>query len=349
MTETIKLKVTNTLEELKSFPLKQNIFLETSVDLDLHSLKNTIALIREPKEYGLINMGDLYNFNLGYIKETFDLVPLDITLNSLETPTTYRIAPREVLKPNSTYLLYVDKNLSDSSIEVVKSLSKGPSSLKIIKTDNKIFTRSNLNLKVMSSPSLTTTMNLIKFQLFEGEEPLRYYTINAKSKDNFIVLDGVTLEVPDTAFGLNEEFKLIVNSPTVLLEEDLILEIKTALSSSIKPIDNIKPAGVVSNEDVLKYYESLKTPTVSTAIDFTDKTWQTSEIRLEYLDSDTFMLTLDKLSAEDLDLDNIKIKEFPAFNKSDLKDLNLYNKDDSYSLTHEVLDDKNVLFTVVRL
>ena len=350
MSNTITIKIANSPSEIASFPLKQSIFLTSSVELEDSLLKDNIAIIREPKEYGLLNMSDLYNHNIGYVKEEFSSI--DFTIESYEESGVFKLklTPLETLKPNSIYVLYIDKQISKEFVEISKTVSKGPSSLilKSIKNASAIGDK-NYTIKVMSSPKLTATLNIIKFQIFENDTPGRYFTINAKSDDNLIIHEGFELLVADSAFGLGEEFKLVVSNPGVSLEESLVKEFKTTMSSKITPLENEKESSALSNEDILKYYESLDSQSIEiseNSIDFSDNTWSTKEYEIEHLDENTFLLKLDKLNADNLDLDNITYREFPSYNKYDLKLLNLYDAEDKYELVPEILDQKTIIFTV---
>lgn len=349
MTETITIKIANSPSEIASFPIKQSIILDCSTELEDSLLKDNIALIREPKEYGLLNTSDLYNYNIGYVKEEFSSVDLEV--KSYKEGEVYKIklTPREILKPNSLYILYIDKQISKEFIELTKTISKGPSSL-ILKNSKEAFsTREKVyTFKVMSSPKLTETLNIIKFQVFEGEEPGRYFTINAKSSDNLIIFEGFEILVADSAFGLGEEFTLTLNQMTgASLTESLVKEIKTAISSKITPIENSLESSAISNEDILKYYQDLdKQTSISTGINFAEASWQSKEYEIEHLDESTFLLKLNSLNADNLDLENISYREFPSYNKYDLKLLNLYNAEDKYKLVYEILDQKIILFTV---
>lgn len=352
MSETITIKIANSPSEIASFPIKQSIILDCSTELEDSLLKDNIALIREPKEYGLLNMSDLYNYNIGYVKEEFSSVDLDV--KSYKEGDVYKIklTPLEVLKPNSLYILYIDKQISKEFVELTKTVSKGPSSL-ILKNSKEAFSMGEkvYTFKVMSSPKLTATLNIIKFQVFEGEEPGRYFTINAKSSDNLIIFEGFEILVSDSAFGLGEEFTLTLSQTGVSLTESLVKEIKTTISSKITPIENSLESSAISNEDILKYYQDLDKQTATSTtegINFTEATWQSKEYEIEHLDESTFLLKLNKLDADNLDLENISYREFPSYNKYDLKLLNLYNAEDKYELVHEVLDQKTILFTVTK-
>lgn len=348
----IDIKVLNTPLELNSFPLKQSIHLESSVDLEDSLLEKNIVLIRNIAEYGLLNSGDLYNYNIGYVKESFSTIALNILVAKEGDKYRLKCTPKEVLSPNSSYVLYLDKNLSQEYVSLVKTVSKGPSFLTLEALLEDLEYTKTYVFKVMSSPKITSTMNLIKFQVFENEVPGRYFTINAKSSENLIEHEGLKIRVPDTAFGLDEVFEVITNSESIKLKESLIVEIKTALSEKITVVENIKASESISNADILKYYAELdkanNTLTSTGTINFSDKKWQNSEYSIEHLDEDKFLLTLNNLDVDNLDLDAITYREFPCYNKYDIKALNLYSDKDIYKLTYEILDDKSVLFTAVR-
>ena len=91
MSKTISIKIANSPSEIASFPLKQSIFLICSEELEDSLLKNNIAIIREPKEYGLLNMSELYNYNIGYVKEEFSSV--DFTIESYQEDGFFLVYP----------------------------------------------------------------------------------------------------------------------------------------------------------------------------------------------------------------------------------------------------------------
>ena len=62
-------------------------------------------------------------------------------------------------------------------------------------------------------------------------------------------------------------------------------------------------------------------------------------------DSD-FILKLNNLTADDLDLENLNIREFAAFNRYDLTSINKYDKNKKFNLSYEIIDDKNILFSL---
>lgn len=351
MSKNITIKIANSPSEIASFPLKQSIFLTCSVELEDSLLKDNIAIIREPREYGLLNMSDLYNHNIGYVKEEFSSVEFTIESYNEDGIFKLKLTPKESLKPNSDYVLYIDKQISEEFVDIKKTVSKGPSTLTLqsIKNLTVDIGTKNYTLKVMSSPKLTSTLNIIKFQIFENGNPGRYFTINAKSDDNLIIFEGIEILVADSAFGLGEEFEIVTNTPGISLEESLIKEFKTTMSSKITPLENVEESSALSNEDILKYYEGLDSQTISvdeSYIDFNDNDWASKEYEIEHLDENTFLLKLNKLNADNLDLDNISYREFPSYNKYDLKLLNLYDAEDKYELVPEVLDQKTIIFTV---
>ena len=346
-----KIRIVNFEEELRSFPLEQEIILESSVLLEDSLLKNKITLLREVPEYGLLNTADLYNYNIGYVKESFTTIPL--LLRSYEKDSKFYVEckPERPLHPNSVYALFIDKDLSSEFISVDKLVSKGPSNLEILSLDN-VLTITPLNpedsitLEVISEPFISPTSNIVKFILKINDVTNKTFTINAKSDKNILSFLGLNVKVLDTAFGLGEKFQIKVQPSVAPLEHNYILTIKTALTADIKPIDNLVPSQKVTNEDILNFYTQTEvtTQTDSDTINFKDSSWMLKELRIEYLGYNKFILHLDKLEASDFKLDLIEFREFPAYNKYDLELLNLYSEEQSYNIITEILDNKTILF-----
>lgn len=345
------IKVLNPEEELQSFPLQQSIFLESSDLLEDSLLYSNIALIREVQEYGLLNTADLYNFNIGYVKENFSLVPLNILLyEDSAGKHLVKITPKETLAPSSKYALFLDKDLSFEHISINKTVSFGPSSLILkdseqnsLDLDSKTYT-----LKVISEPYLTSTANIVKFKLYINGQGDKVFTIDAKSSKNTITFSNITLEVKDTAYGLGEEFEIIDSGLAKPLDQNFIVSIKTVLSSKIKPLENVNPSQKISNEDILEFYNTQKVKekesSESRIINFKDSNWLEKEIKIEYAGYNKFLLHLDNLDASELNLDDMISRESPAYNKYDLEALGLYSEEDKYNITFEILDEKTILF-----
>lgn len=344
------LKVLNTEAELKSFPVNQSIILKSSVLIEDSNIKNNIALIRLQKDVNTFNTSDIYNQNIGYIKENFILVPLNIIIKQVADGYEIVCDPIEPLSPGSRYFLFIDKDLSEEYVEIKKTVSKGPSEL-ILKNYilESLSANTKIKFKVISSPTITATSNIVKLQSSINDQPGQTFLINAKSTNNIFTLNGLTIEVKDTAFALGEEFEVVLQEGKYRLGENLSIIIDTATSTTIKPIDNIAPSHAVTNQDILNYYKSLedKKSSNTASIDFAKDDWQKSEITIEYLDDNQFLLTLNSLTTDMLDIDKISFKEFPAYNRSDLKMLKLYDKSTSFKMEHEILDDKTIMFTFV--
>lgn len=344
----LNLKVLNKPEELLFFPLTGSVILESSIQVEDSLISDNIVLLRETTDFGLLNYSDLYNHNIGYIKEKYDTVPIDIKLFEDNNKFYINITPKNPLNTASKYLLYIDKDLSSEFIVLQKTISKGPSQLLLVSSENNTL---NLNqnshkLKVISSPMITATSNIVKFQHYVNDIAKTVYTIDAKTTKNKIVFENVTLEVLDKPFAVGEEFTIVSESPKISLPDSYAIKIVTVTSKNIKPVENVNISHQVTNEDVLNFYNQTATVT-NNSINFNDKNWQASEINIEYVDQDAFILHLNLLTADQLDLDKISLRDFPAFNKYDLSQIKLYNPLKKYTLTHDILDDKTILFRFI--
>lgn len=345
---TLNIKVINPIEELKSFPLNQHIYLSLSEEVETSLIENNIVLIRVQKDVAALQASDLYNTNIGHIKETYSTVPLRITQEIKDSSIRLICDPVAPLSPASDYLLFLDKNISKEFIEIKKVVSKGPSSLTLqnIFLDVDEVVENTYSLKVISSPSITSTANIIKFQLYVNGNIDKVFTINAKSPKNKIQFNGVRIEVPDVAFALEEEFNINVKSRRQSLPENFILTLRTSNSTEVKELLNIQPSHAIDYQDVINYYESLEHHPESDVggIDFNKACWEKEEFSIQYLDDNSFILKLNTLTADQLDLDKIEFRQLPAYNRGDLKTINKYFPHIKYKLEYEVLDDKSVLF-----
>lgn len=338
----IKLSLLNSEDEVRSFPLTQTILLKSTEELELSGITENISLLREPTEQGLLNTSELYNYNIGYIKETFDLQ--DVTVSQVQDEGFYKllIKPTTILKPSSSYILFIDKNLSSEKVSIVKTVSKGPSYLELEE-----YSRLNgdYTIKVVSSSSITSTFNITKFQVTTPTETLRATNVNAKSSTNFLEFEGIKVRVPDKPFGEGEEFQITFKEGSSNLPDNLVVSLYTASTESIKPVEPEDSSHAISNQDILDYYKQKnKVSSVGSGLDLSAQGWEEKEFYVEYLDSHTFILKLNTLVADDIDLENISFRALPAFNRSDLQQLSLYDRSKEYSITHEVMDEKTILF-----
>ena len=348
----ISLKVLNPEEELLAFPLNQSIKLLSNVNLEDTNLKTKIVLIRSQKDVGVFNSSDFYNQNIGYIKERYSSVPMNIV--SKVSGDNYEILcdPVEPLSPASDYILFIDKDISEEAIHIAKTVNKGPSDLSIVSIlDYTVSTETEYKLKVTSSPTVTSTSNVVKFQLYINKQPSQNFIVNTKSDKLTFSFNGITIQAKDAPFALGEEFKLSLKPSLNRLPENLVLILKTVPSLTIKPVGSVAPSHSISNQDILDYYKNLdeiKDKDVTSGINFSNKNWQDEEVRLEYVDEDKFIIHLKTLTADKLALENLDITELPAYNRSDLKSIGLYNKEEKYKIEYTVLDDTTILFELVK-
>lgn len=338
----IELSLLNSEDEIRSFPLTQTIILKSTEELELSSITENISLLREPTEQGLLNTSELYNYNIGYVKETFDLQEVIISQVKEDNFFKLLIKPATILKPSSNYILFIDKNLSSEKVSIVKTVSKGPSFLEI---EDYSELNGDYTIKVVSSSSITSTFNITKFQVITPSGPLRATNVNAKSSKNLLEFEGIKVRVPDKPFGEGEEFKIVFKEGSSNLSDNLVVSLYTASTDSIKPIEPENSSHSISNQDILDYYnQKNQASSGSSGLDLNSQGWEEKEFSVEYLDSHTFILKLNTLVANDIDFENISFRALPAFNRTDLQQLDLYDRSKEYLITHEVMDEKTILF-----
>ena len=333
-----KISVDNPQEELLSFPLNQNIKLVSSEVVEDSFIQGNITLLRNIKDTGLHNVSDLYNYNIGYVKEKFSSVPINVKIDG----NNITIDPVEPLHPNSSYTLFLDKRLSKEHVELVKTASKSASKLELLIDEHSTETKTSTEYKivVVSDPLITAKNNIVKLQLYVDDSPDKLYTIDAKSSKNTIQFYGFMLKVFDVAYGKGEEFVLKTIHAKISLENNLVVNIETVLNSSIKPAESTDVSRTLTNQDILDFYNNTKEGEKTSSLDLSNIE---DDIRVEYVGYNRVLLHLDKLSAENLDLSNIELIEFPAYNRYDLECLCLYKECSCYKMDYKLIDKKTIL------
>ena len=336
----LKITVENPVEELNSFPITQNIKLISSEVLEDSLLSSKITLLRNVKEQGLLNNSDLYNYNIGYVKDKFSTIPIKVILEE----NRITVDPVEPLHTGSEYTLFLDKNLSKEYLSIEKTVSKGPGQLELILDDHATeeLSSNEYKLKVISDPLITSKNNIVKLQLYVNGVKDRVFTVDAKSSKNTVNFYGFTVKVLDTAYGRDEEFEIRTQDAKIQLEDNLVVNISTVLNSEIKPVDNANVSKPLSQQDILDFYKT-KTEEDSQNLNTLTQEELDNDIRLEYVSYNKVLLHLNKLNVEQLDFKNMDVMEFPAYNRYDLECLELYDCKQQFCIDYKLIDDKTVL------
>lgn len=336
----LKITVENPVEELNSFPVTQNIKLISSEILEDSLLSSKITLLRNVREQGLLNNSDLYNYNIGYVKDKFSTVPIKVILE--ENKIT--IDPVEPLHTGSNYTLFLDKNLSKEYLSIEKVVSKGPGKLELLLDDHNTeqLSSNQYKLKIISDPLITSKNNIVKLQLYVNDVKDRLFTVDAKSSKNTINFYGFTVKVLDTAYGKDEEFEIRTQDAKIQLEDNLVVNINTVLNSEIKPVDNANVSKPLSQQDILDFYKTKEEETSQDSVVLSQEELD-NDIRLEYVSYNKVLLHLNKLNVEQLDFKNMDVIEFPAYNRYDLECLGLYDCKQQFCIDYKLIDDKTVL------
>lgn len=337
----LKIAVENPAEELNSFPITQSIKLISSEILEDSLLESKITLLRNVREQGLINNADLYNYNVGYVKEKFSTVPIKVLLEE----NKIIVKPVEPLHTGSNYTLFLDKQLSQEYLSIDKTVSKGPSQLELLIDEHNTETLSSntYRLKITSEPLITAKNNIVKLQLYVNNSQDKVFTVDAKSTKNTITFYGYTVKVLDTAYGKDEEFELKTKDAKVSLPENLVVNINTVLNKEIKPVDNANVSRPLSQKDIIDFYNKKDEEIITDTSKVLTQEEIDSDIRLEYVSYNKVLIHLTKLDVEQLDFKNMDVIEFPAYNRYDLECLGLYDCKQQFCIDYKVLDDKTVL------
>lgn len=305
------LKILNPDIEIASFPITQSFKISSTIPINEDTLENTILLFRMQTKDKLINLAEPYSYTLGYIKESFDVLPLDFKVEPL-IPIGYKITctPKKALNVNAKYCLYVTRNVIDTSSVIDKIVTKSKSSIKVQVTSPTDFI--DYTVKITSTSLLTNTSNTVNLTV--NNIP---YTLNLNNKTS-IKLNGIEIYFNNEVYVKDEVFKVTVIAKEVL-EEDLQQIFYTTTSTSITPLENIEASTTLSNLDVINFYQELNEPIVTPL-----------SLLPTYLDVNVFSLKVPEGYV--LDITDIKADLSIAFNSYSLKNLDLYTDNHKYKV-----------------
>lgn len=332
MTTKIDALVLNTKQELQSFPLNQAIKIKFSEQVEDSQLMNCIALIRNISETGLFNISEKYNQSIGYIREKFDVEDVRITVEN-NNGFIVTITPVKPLSPGFDYTLYIDKGLSSEFISVSKPTTMSSSTIEAALT---VTDEADLSIEIISDPKLTATTNIIKAVLTDNiKQKSETITLDLKITKTYSVNGNIKITFTSMIYVKGEVFS-VLSIPSKTLEDNLFVQIRTALTANVKPIETEESFTSISNEDILAYYQNK-----------TSQTGKAVSSNITYTGLNKFVINLPEgLKAEDLDLDAITFETSEAFGLYTLEMYKLYDPLKTYTVTPSIKDSQTILITV---
>ena len=321
----------NSSIELESFPISQTLKISSDKELEEQSLEDNVLLFRLQTENQLINLSEPYSYNLGYIKETFDVIDLSFKQTFDNDTQKYLIEckPKVYLNVDSTYCLYIDKKLSSDFLTITKNNSKSDSSIEVKLKD--IFNlNSQVVLKILETSILKNNKNILKVDL-DG----RSITLDVR-QDNRILSNNVEITLQDTIYVKGEEFIVDISPTSSVTDVDLQSYIHTVNSKTITPIKKEEESTRISNQDILNYYNNLSS----------NKSIEKKKSVPKYLDYNVFSIKI----PEGYSLNTSKSILYTltvAFNNYMLEKIKLYNPSLKYVCTVFLDDfDNELIFKV---
>lgn len=311
----------NLTQELNSFPLTQRIKLQINSSIEEKALEESIVLFRLPKA-SLINLSEKYAYNLGHIKETFDVVPVTYEkVSEIDEITILDVIPTLPLNPNSHYCLYISKKLPKPFISLQKLISSSNSTLDIDLRETNIDLEVEYTVKITSSPSITETTNIISGEITNNlNNNVETFNLNLKNKTK-LSLDTFHINFTSLIYDFNETFKIALQTKIPYLEEDFLLTLQTVSTESIRPLQNLEASTAVTNEDILNFYQGLNETPV-----------EVPPLTIEYYDLNVLKIILpDNIIKSNIDTVAFNVNLKIAFNNYQLKKLNLYKDDLKYN------------------
>lgn len=337
MTTNIDVLVLNTKQELQSFPLNQSVKLKFSEQVEDSQLSTCIALIRNLSESGLFNISEKYNQSIGYIREKFDVEDVKITSSNSADGFSVIITPVKPLSPGFEYTLFIDKNLSSEFISVTKTVSKSSSSVEAIVTNTQ---EADISLEIISDPYVTSTSNITKILITDHiNNTTNTVLLDLKAKTTHTFNSNISFKFNSALYVKGEVFN-VLSIPSKTLTDNLFVQIKTALTANVKPLETVEGFESVSNETILDYYKNK----------VTKKEVVETVPKITYVASNKFLIHLpDNITADDVDIENMSYEVSEAFGLYTLESYGLYCPGKNYSVSFEIKDTKTLLVTILEV
>lgn len=324
----MSIQLLNSKAELASFPIQQSLRLAVPFSVESSSLEDSIFLFRLVSENPLVSLSEPYSYTLGYVKETFDLLPMNFTVEENNGQSTITCVPLKPLNVTSRYCLYVSKNLSERFINVNKIVSKSTSGISV-KTLKWLDNSYSSTLKVKETSKLIDGKNIVKFSVDGQEVTLDVRVANTIDTQEFRIF------LQDSIYIKDEEFSIEIGLRSNLVE-DFQYVFETVDSKTITPLPLNEASTSISNADILNFYQNLNNQKKETVVNKSPT----------YVGVNSFYIELPEGYVLDRNTDIIT-KLGVAFNNYILKDIGLYKEGIKYILeVEEDTFDNVIIFTL---
>lgn len=310
MSNSLKIIVKNTKDELLSFPIDHSLLLEFSDKVEDSLLESYIYLVQGLDSPNILHIGDTYNQNLGIVKESFSGVPVSITIEK-ESPFTVKVSPKTPLTPGYPYTLLVRDKLPREYLSTTKLVSYSNSSLNV-KTNLEI----DSNLVINKDSILSPSKHIIDVS-FNGDSKVSNIYNN-----NTINIGGATITFGSDVYLEGETFHIVSVKSSADTGNSFTVSLRAAPSKNIKPIEDINKK--LTECDILNFNANLSKEDDSAL-----------ESRIEYLSKDRFNIKFNKNIVSKLDLENLMLSTREAFGIYTLEDRGLYDPTKKYNLNIE--------------
>lgn len=320
----LQIKLKNTLEELKSFPIEQSLFLEFSESVEDAFLKEYIFLVQGIDSPGLIHIGDSYNQNIGIVKETFKNIDTNISVIE-QNPFTVKVSPLKPLTPGYSYTLLVRGELPNEHLTIEKTVSHSSSTIILLSS-----IKQNIEevLTINTDSNLSNGKHIVDVSIGSVRKTFDI------TKNKEIVLDGYQLKLPSMLYLEGEVFNILVTDKTTQTNSYTV-------SLVASPSKNVKTTDPTNNskltfEDILKYNADQDSLIVEEELTY----------EIKHTGINSFIILFNKAITDKLDFDMLTHTQREAFGMYTLTAMKLYNPLSTYTVTYSIIDKKSVEFFI---
>lgn len=252
------IEILNSAYQLSALPIGESIQVRLTAMPDMSSIDRYVSIIQVDSSQDIPNLtstpfiiADEFEYKTvecNYSVEDYHHLPDDDTY-------ILTVSPKKLLRPQSQFYLAVHKNLAPISYEVNKTISLGPSDIKIIVSDTGSSDDVLYTIVITSQSNLANSQHIIGYDIYENNV-LKHSQIKNIRENNLLELNELYTAKfnADIPYLVGETFEI------TLLDFERLGESKTQAFSTIIESSVIENPETISHrldlEDVINFYEN---------------------------------------------------------------------------------------------
>ena len=262
------IEILNNAYQLSALPIGESLTVRLSAMPDMSTIDKYVSIVNIDSSQDIPNLTSI-PFSINEEHE-YKRIECNYSIEEYLNPPddeTYilTVSPKELLKPQSQYYLFVHKNLAPLSYVITKTVSTGPSSISVVANDTGTGINELFSIQITSQSNLANSQHIIGFDLYDHNGLQESVTKNLRESNTLELTDAHTVffntEIP---YLVGETFEI----QTIAFER--ISEVKAQFFKTIIESSVIENPDIISHridqDDILNFYATTAWNTVNNPV-----------------------------------------------------------------------------------